>query len=338
MNLPVKTKLHPLIAIAAMVLCSSSQADGPEPANSSSGGPIPVTIVEEQGRYTLMRGGEPYRIKGAGTNGGNLAQLAAHGANSLRNWRDPDSPDGFLILDEAAKYGLTVAMCLPVGRERHGFDYDDEEAVARQLEFARSEVLRYKDHPALLMWIIGNEPDLGYENPKVFDAINDISKMIHEVDGNHPTSTALSFSYSPELAAHVRERMPDLDILSVQKYADIVNLPRYIESAGIELPYLVTEYGPVGHWRWTRPPGAPRSNTTAATRQPITSTATATRSLPIPTASSVPMPFSGARSRNARPPGTACSWSPAKKPRPSTSCTMPGAGRGRVTGRRVLSP
>ncbi len=43
-----------------------------------------------------------------------------------------------------------------------------------------SEVLKYKDHPALLTWIIGNEPDLNHTNPKVFDAINDISKMIHQ--------------------------------------------------------------------------------------------------------------------------------------------------------------
>ena len=139
-------------------------------------------------------------------------------------------------------------MCLPIGRERHGFDYDDPDAVRRQYEFARQEVLRYKDHPALLMWIIGNEPDLHYTNPKVFDAINDISKMIHEVDGRHPTTTALSFSFKPELVEHVKQRMPDIDIISVQKYADIVNLPKYIGQAGIDKPYLVTEYGPVGHW------------------------------------------------------------------------------------------
>ena len=50
-----------------------------------------------------------------------------------------------------------------------------------------------------LAWIIGNEPNLRYTNPKVFDAINDISKMIHQVDTNHPTTTALS-GFSAELA------------------------------------------------------------------------------------------------------------------------------------------
>ena len=57
--------------------------------------------------------------------------------------------------------------------------------MAAQLEYARNEVMKYKDHPALLTWIIGNEANLNFRNPKVFDAINDISKMIHELDPNH---------------------------------------------------------------------------------------------------------------------------------------------------------
>ncbi|MBT8059291.1 MAG: hypothetical protein KJO33_06830 [Gammaproteobacteria bacterium] len=225
--------------------CRSAEHDVPP---GTSGGAVPVEVVRDEEGWTLLRGGQPYVIKGAGTNGRNLVKLAASGGNSFRNWRDFDSPDGMPVLDEALELGLTVAMCLPIGRERHGFDYDDPEAVRRQFEFVRQEVLRYKDHPALLLWIIGNEPDLNYSNPKVFDAINDISKMIHEVDGRHPTTTALSFSFKPELVDHVKKRMPDLDMISVQKYADIVNLPRYIDQAGIDLPYLVTEYGPVGHW------------------------------------------------------------------------------------------
>lgn len=209
---------------------------------------VPVSVVEQHGRYSLSRGGQLYEIKGAGISDGDIASLAAHGGNSFRNWRDQSSKDGLLVLNEAAKHGVTVAMCIPIGRERHGFDYDDEEAVAQQLEFARSEVLRYKDHPALLLWIIGNEPDLGAKNPKVFDAINEISKMIHEVDGNHPTTTALTFRFSPEQVELIDDRMPDLDIISVQKYADVVNVPRYIDEAGIQKPYMVTEWGPVGHW------------------------------------------------------------------------------------------
>jgi hypothetical protein len=234
----------PLLALSAV--CESAEQDVSDRVGGS--GAIPVEVVRDGGRWTLLRGGQPYVIEGAGTNGRNLAELAASGGNSFRNWRDFDAPDALPLLDEALSLGLTVAMCLPIGRERHGFDYDDPKAVNKQFEFARQEVLRYKDHPALLLWIIGNEPDLHYTNPKVFDAINDISEMIHEVDGRHPTTTALSFSFKEELVNHVKERMPDLDIISVQKYADIANLPKYIDRAGIDRPYLVTEWGPVGHW------------------------------------------------------------------------------------------
>lgn len=240
----MKRMIRITAAAAIMALSCACLAGAEAPAS----GAIPVTIQESEGRYQLLREGQPYLIKGAGISNWNVASLAEQGGNSFRNWRDSNSPDGLLILDEAARYGLTVAMCIPIGRERHGFDYDDAEAVARQFEFARSEVLRYKDHPALLMWIIGNEPDLNYSNPAVFDAINDISKMIHEVDGQHPTTTALAFSKRSELVDHIEKKMPDLDIISIQKYADVVNVPRYIDEAGIDRPYMVTEWGPRGHW------------------------------------------------------------------------------------------
>ena len=245
----MKAMVTTFLSAAFLALSAACQSAEQVLKDQDTGsGAIPVEVIRDGERWTLLRDGQPYVIEGAGTNGGNLAELAARGGNSFRNWRDFDSPDGVPLLDEALSLGLTVAMCLPIGRERHGFDYDDPEAVRRQFEFVRQEVLRYKDHPALLLWIIGNEPDLQYSNPKVFDAINDISKMIHEVDGRHPTTTALSFSFKQELIDHVKQRMPDLDIISVQKYADIVNLPKYIEQAGIDKPYLVTEYGPVGHW------------------------------------------------------------------------------------------
>lgn len=240
----MRRSIKTTVAAALVALFCSGTAAG----QSSGGGAIPVSIVEHEGRYQLLRGGKPYAIKGAGIGQGDVARLAAEGGNSFRNWRDQGSPDGLLILDEAARHGLTVAMCIPIGRERHGFDYDDPEAVARQFEYARNEVLRYKDHPALLMWIIGNEPDLNYTNPAVFDAINDISRMIHEVDGQHPTTTALSFNVKNDLVEHIRKRAPDLDVISVQKYADVVNVPRYIDETGIDRPYMVTEWGPVGHW------------------------------------------------------------------------------------------
>lgn len=211
-------------------------------------GAVPVELVDKGGSYSLYRGGEPYEIKGAGLEFSDVGVFASHGGNSIRTWRtDNARSSGLEVLDDAAAHGVTVAMCIEIGRERHGFDYDDDEAVAAQLDYARREVMKYKDHPALLVWMIGNEPNLHFRNPKVFDAINDISKMIHEVDGNHPTTTALA-GFNAELAGLIETRSPDLDFVSIQMYGDIVNLPRYIDEIGFDEPYMVTEWGAIGHW------------------------------------------------------------------------------------------
>ena len=225
-----------LVALALSGTCLAAQ------------GPIPVEIVESDGGFQLLRGGEPYEIHGAGLEFADIGVFASHGGNSIRTWRTDNAAE---LLDEALAHGVTILMCIEIGRERHGFDYDDEDAVAAQLEFARQEVLKYKDHPALLGWMIGNEPNLEFRNPKVFDAINDISKMIHEVDPNHPTTTALA-GISQELADLIEERAPDLDFISIQMYGDIVNLPRYISKIGLEGPYMVTEWGAIGHWEVAR--------------------------------------------------------------------------------------
>jgi hypothetical protein len=226
--------------IAAVLSVFLSQAGHAEP--------VPVELVEKDGKHRLYRGGEPYEIKGAGLEFSDVSVFASHGGNSFRTWRTDNAHlTGKQVLDEALENGVSVALCIEIARERHGFDYSDEEAVAAQLEFARSEVLKYKDHPALLTWMIGNEPNLYFKNPGVFDAINDISKMIHELDGKHPTTTALA-GFNAELAGLIKSRAPDLDFVSIQMYGDIVNLPRYLDEIGWEDPYMVTEWGAIGHW------------------------------------------------------------------------------------------
>ncbi|MCB0636385.1 MAG: hypothetical protein KDC54_07190 [Lewinella sp.] len=214
----------------------------------SSPGPAKVELKNESGHYQLYVDGEPFYIEGAGLEFGNIEALAAHGANSFRTWRtDNGQSTGREVLDEAYENGLYVTMGIEVARERHGFDYDDEAAVAEQFERIKQEVLALKDHPALLIWAIGNELNLRATNPKVWDAVNQISEFIHEVDPNHLTTTTLA-GIGPELVSDIKVHAPDLDLLSVQMYADIVNLPRKIEEAGWEKAYMVTEWGATGHW------------------------------------------------------------------------------------------
>ncbi|MGP8198204.1 MAG: hypothetical protein ACLQU4_01720 [Limisphaerales bacterium] len=207
-------------------------------------GPAKVELRQVDGRWQMYVNQRPFFIKGAGLEFGNQEQLAAAGGNSFRTWR---TENGREVLNRALRNGLFVTMGLDVGRERNGFDYSDTKAVARQLAGIKAQVLKYKDHPALLMWDIGNELNLNSHNPKVWDAVNEISKMIHQVDPNHPTTTSLS-GISKTLVDQIKSRAPDLDLLCVQSYADIINLPRELHESGWDGPYAVTEWGATGHW------------------------------------------------------------------------------------------
>ena len=211
--------------------------------------PIKTIVQQENNNWQLIRNGLPYFVKGAGGSG-HLKQLVACGGNSIRTW---DSKEGNKILDSAQKYGLTVLMGLQVTPERHGFNYDDAAAVNKQFEQIKAEVLRLKDYPALLAWGIGNELNLDYKNPKVWNAVNDIAVMIHELDPNHPATTVLAGINKREID-YIKAAGKGIDFLSVNTYGGLATLPREIINAGWDGPYMVTEWGPTGHWECLQTP------------------------------------------------------------------------------------
>ena len=166
----------------------------------------------------------------------------------------------------------------------------------------------------MILWVIGNE--LNFEkNPKVWDAVNDLSRTIHQIDPNHPTTTTLA-GFNQETVALVKARAPDLDFICFQMYCDIINLPRYLAEAAWDKPYIVTEWGATGHWECGKTAwGAPIENdstTKADLYQMRFETVIQSGPDALPRA---PTCSSGARSRNGRPPGMACSLNPARKPR-----------------------
>lgn len=212
-------------------------------ANAQSYQPVKVQVVQDKEGFTLLRGGKPYFVKGAGgTN--RMEVLVQSGGNSIRTWNTNNAKE---ILDKAHSLGLTVTLGLNVARERHGFNYDDTLAVRKQLEKLTKEVLVHKDHPALLMWGIGNELNLSANNPKVWDAVNDISRMIHRLDPNHLTTTMLA-GVNNTAISEINVRANDIDLLSVQTYGSLPSVPDQIRENNWTKAYLVTEWGPTGHW------------------------------------------------------------------------------------------
>lgn len=193
--------------------------------------------------FQLIRNGAPYYVKGVGGEG-NYEKMVQIGANSVRVWGVENAES---VLDEAQKKGISVMLGLWMNQERQGFDYDNSEKVQKQFNYYKTIIERYKNHPALLMWGIGNELDLDYKNPNAWNAVQDIAKFIHQADPNHPTSTVTAGLDSMDVV-YIKERCPDIEILGINTYGDIGNVSKNIKKFGWEKPYMITEWGPRGYW------------------------------------------------------------------------------------------
>ncbi len=248
--------LNIIVTAILLVIILSCNAQTTEKSGMNSNTPVTEIKTTDKG-YRLYLDGKPFYIKGAGLGNGDIEKLAETGANALRTWSTDNGKD---ILDEAHNHGLKVMMGIWVGLERHGFDYNDDVAVKEQFERIKASVLELKDHPALLLWGIGNELNHQSTNPKIWNAVNDISKMIHEVDPNHLTTTPLA-GIDKKFVNLIAERAADLDFISTQLYAGIEVLPRLVKEAGYEGPLLVTEWGATGYWEVAKTAwGAPVEN------------------------------------------------------------------------------
>jgi hypothetical protein len=237
----------PLFGAAMLAACGKAPVEQERLSSNTHATAIPVTLVEQDGQFAIHRGGEPYFVRGAGGTR-DLPLLASIGGNSVRTWRAADAGE---ILDEAHELGLTVMLGIWLQHERHGFDYDDEAAVQAQKEAVRESILKYKDHPALLVWGLGNEVDLMYTNTRVWHAVEDIAKMVKELDPNHLVTTVTA-GIDREKAQLIKERVPSIDYLSVNTYGDLNELPQILEESGWHGAYVVTEWGPTGHWEIQR--------------------------------------------------------------------------------------
>ena len=204
---------------------------------------VPVSIIKSDKGYELIREGKPYYIKGVGGLE-YLEKAKEYGANSFRTW---SAEDAKIYLDKAQELGMTVCLGLWAQHERHGFDWSNEVAVKLQLESFAKVVDEVKDHPSLLMWAVGNEVDLFYSNFDVWKHINDIVLMIKSKDPHHPVTTVTAGLDVAEVKL-IQKYAPDLDLLGVNTYAGldfaIESLPYY----GWDKPYIITEWGPNGHW------------------------------------------------------------------------------------------
>ncbi len=183
-----------------------------------------------------------------------VKRLADAGGNTFRTW---DTHSLHVQLEAAVEHNLMVLVGLDVGKELQGFDYNDAAAVEAQHIRLMNIVAQHQDHPNILGWIMGNEPNLMVSddgqllpaNPLVYESIGRLAKDIKNTDPDHPVTVA--FALTPTLAQDINtalEAIPDLDFISLQAYGALPVLPQIYTDLDISLPYMITEYGPLGHW------------------------------------------------------------------------------------------
>lgn len=203
-----------------------------------------VSLEKDESGFKLLRDGEPFFIKGAG-GGGPKGLLAGIGGNSFRTW---GAKTAQAELDEAQKYGLAATIGFWFGHQKHGFDYSNREALERQKRDVLKVVRELKDHPALLIWALGNEMESGNtQREAMWRHINDVAMAVKAIDPNHPVMTVVAGI--PRATVEEFNRFcPDVDILGINTYAGSGSVGgRYRKAGGVK-PYIVTEFGPPGQW------------------------------------------------------------------------------------------
>ncbi|MER7709157.1 discoidin domain-containing protein [Streptomyces werraensis] len=234
--------------------------DGTPPATGA------VEVTGSRGNWQLTVGGQPYTVKGL-TWGPAIADAPKYlpdvksmGVNTIRTW----GTDGGTkpLLDSAAANGLKVVngfWLQPGGGPGSGgcVNYVTDTAYKNTMltEFTKW-VEAYRNHPATLMWNVGNESVLGLQNcysgaeleaqrNAYTGFVNDVAKKIHSIDPDHPvTSTDAWTGAWP----YYQRNAPDLDLYSMNSYGDICGVREDWEQGGYTKPYLITEGGPAGEW------------------------------------------------------------------------------------------
>lgn len=205
---------------------------------------VPVKIVPGKG---ITRGGEPYFVKGAAGDK-YLDELVATGGNSFRTWTTNGLEE---ILDEAHRRNLTVCAGIWLEPECSWFSYANAEHCSRQTERVKQDVLKYRDHPALLFWGLGNEVDGDGSNDAYWKQLEVLAKAVKALDPAHPTFTAVA-GLSPKRAEGLNSHTPSLDFVGINTYAALNSLRKHLEKVQWTRPWVVTEYGPRGFWESPR--------------------------------------------------------------------------------------
>ena len=244
---PMKTALLALGAALLSVLGCQAVGNNTqsleEPDWSTVGPPSVVEVRPTESGYELVRNGEPFFVRGVGGHT-HLDRLVEMGGNAIRTW-DAEGIDD--LLNEAHAKGLAVCVGIWLVHERHGHDYNDPKVRQEQLDKVRRLVTRYRNHPAVLAWGVGNEVELGGDLDIALRSVEEAAALIKTLDTTHPT-VAIVAEIGDDKARRIAAECPSIDIIGVNAYGGASSVPQRLLEQGYTGPYMITEFGPLGHW------------------------------------------------------------------------------------------
>ncbi len=201
------------------------------------------TISSDNGVARLKKDGEDFFIKGVGGTS-RIALAASLGANAFRTW-DANIKTTSEQLEEAQK--ANVYMMMGIWLSHDNKDYLDNNYKEEQRIRIQTLIEAFKNHPNLMVWCLGNEVNLEDADTKeAWEFINELALMIKKQDPDHPVATVIS--YSENAVDNIVKYAPDIDVIGFNAYGAIYGMKELFENSLYKGPYIVTEWGPNGHW------------------------------------------------------------------------------------------
>jgi len=155
------------------------------------------------------------------------------------------------LLDDAEKNHVFVIVGLDIPSGDIPQFYNDEKKVNELFNAHRASVLRFKNHPALLAWGLGNEliMPIGLGSSAFYKTYNRLLQMIHTEDPNHPVTTTL-INLQKSSILNISWKIRDLDFISINTYNKLKEIKKLIKKVSFlwNGPYLISEWSPNGGW------------------------------------------------------------------------------------------
>ncbi len=219
--------------------------------------PTIVKVTGKKGSWNLEVNGKPFYIKGvgvgkqAGIGGADYLKMAQElGANAVRTWGTDQGTQEYF--DTALKYGLMVDAGIWINYAKKGTEYSyigDNEYKKNKTQEITDYVNKFKSHPALLMWNIGNEALFFTKDEEERIALakflEEMVQMVHKMDPSHPV---IYTSADAAALPYIQQYVPSLDIFGMNIYGSVRVSHTKWDKSGLDIPYCVTEYGPHGPW------------------------------------------------------------------------------------------